>query len=48
MINSLGIIHKNKPICDEIHDLLIQERINGTEYIVNTVSCNGQHRVTLI
>ncbi len=27
---------------------LIQERINGEEYIVNTVSCEGKHRVTLI
>lgn len=26
--------------------LLMQERIIGTEYIVNTVSCNGRHRVT--
>ena len=28
--------------------ILIQERINGTEYIVNTVSCNGIHRVNSI
>lgn len=28
--------------------LLIQERINGEEYIVNTVSCKGKHRVTLV
>lgn len=27
---------------------LIQERINGEEYIVNTVSCEGIHNVTLI
>ena len=33
---------------DEIEELLIQERINGTEYIVNTVSHKGTHRVTLI
>ena len=26
--------------------ILIQERINGIEYVVNTVSCNGIHRVT--
>jgi len=26
--------------------LLMQEQIIGTEYIVNTVSCNGKHRVT--
>ena len=28
--------------------ILIQERIKGTEYIVNTVSCNGKHRVSSI
>ena len=33
---------------DEIEELLIQERINGTEYIVNTVTHKGIHRVTLI
>ena len=27
---------------------LVQERITGTEYIVNTVSCNGKHRLTSI
>ncbi|WP_296891071.1 ATP-grasp domain-containing protein [uncultured Methanobrevibacter sp.] len=32
----------------ENNKLLIQERINGEEYIVNTVSCKGQHRVTLV
>ena len=49
MINSLEeLFTKTNLFGDEIHDLLIQERINGTEYIVNTVSCNGQHRVTLI
>ena len=25
--------------------ILIQEQIHGTEYIVNTVSCNGKHRI---
>ncbi len=29
-------------------ELLIQERITGEEYIVNTVSCGGVHRVTTI
>lgn len=29
-------------------ELLVQEFIDGDEYIVNTVSCNGDHRVTLI
>ena len=33
---------------DEDVAILIQERINGTEYIVNTVSCNGKHRVNSI
>lgn len=31
---------------DENVALLMQERIIGTEYIVNTVSCNGKHRIT--
>ncbi len=33
---------------DKIDELLIQERINGAEYIVNTVSHKGIHRVTLV
>ena len=33
---------------DQIQELLIQERINGIEYIVNTVTHKGVHRVTLI
>ena len=28
--------------------ILVQERIDGEEYIVNTVSCDGLHRVTTI
>ena len=32
----------------ENHGVLVQERINGTEYVVNTVSCNGRHRVVTI
>ena len=31
---------------DEISEFIVQERIDGVEYIVNTVSCNGSHRVT--
>ena len=31
-----------------ITELLIQEQIEGPEYVVNTVSCNGIHRVTSI
>lgn len=33
---------------DENYEFLIQERIKGEEYIVNTVSCDGIHRVTLV
>ena len=32
----------------DVQELLIQERIDGDEYIVNTVSSDGWHRVTLI
>ena len=33
---------------DRIAELVVQERIIGEEYFVNTVSHNGDHRVTLI
>lgn len=33
---------------DKIDELLVQERINGVEYIVNTVTHKGIHRVTLV
>ena len=33
---------------DKNNVVLVQERIVGTEYIVNTVSCEGAHRVTSI
>ena len=33
---------------NELDELVIQERINGQEYVVDTVSCNGIHRVTMI
>lgn len=33
---------------DQIDELLVQERINGVEYIVNTVTHKGIHRVTLV
>ena len=39
---SLGVSIKND---NEDVAILIQERIIGTEYIVNTVSCNGEHFV---
>ncbi len=28
--------------------VLVQERIKGTEYVVNTVSCNGRHRIVSV
>lgn len=33
---------------DSISEFIVQERIKGEEYIVNTVSSNGDHRVTTI
>lgn len=33
---------------NELNELVIQERINGREYVVDTVSCNGIHRVTTV
>ena len=33
---------------DKLEELLVQERINGVEYIVNTVTHKGVHRVTLV
>ena len=29
-----------------IRSAIVQERINGTEYVVNTMSCGGRHRVS--
>lgn len=49
MIDSLKLLFNNtNEYGDKIHKLLIQERINGVEYIVNTVSHKGVHRVTLL
>ena len=50
MINSIEEIFHNKQnyYGESISELLLQERIMGEEYIVNTVSNNGIHRVTLI
>lgn len=31
-----------------VKSVLIQERIKGTEYVVNTASCNGKHRVVSV
>lgn len=50
LINSIDEIFNNKQnyYGESINELLLQERIIGDEYIVNTVSNNGIHRVTLI
>ena len=39
---------KTNSFGEHLHEAIIQERIDGDEYIVNTVSCEGKHRVTLI
>ena len=41
-------IHESDYFGDHENRLLIQERISGDEYIVNTVSSGGIHRVTTI
>ena len=33
---------------DVLTELVVQEFMNGEEYVVNTVSCNGDHRVTTL
>ena len=49
MIQSFEEVLHATGIYGNLHEeILIQERINGTEYILNTVSCNGIHRVTTI
>ncbi|WP_407393828.1 ATP-grasp domain-containing protein [Methanobrevibacter sp.] len=49
MIDSISKVFNQKGYYgNESAELLIQERINGDEYVVNTVSCGGVHRVTLI
>lgn len=42
------LVHKTNEYGDENEEFLIQERIKGEEYIVNTVSCEGMHRVTTV
>lgn len=49
MIDSIEELFNQKNYYgQDIDELLIQERINGDEYIVNTVSCQGFHRITTI
>ena len=46
MINSLKeIFNRNNAYGDKNTELLVQERINGEEYIVNTTSCEGIARL---
>ena len=33
---------------DDLTEMVVQECIKGEEYVVNTVSCNGDHRITTI
>ena len=49
MIDSIAEVFDKKNYYGEnINELLVQERINGEEYIVNTVSCKGFHRTNSI
>ncbi|MCQ2977590.1 MAG: ATP-grasp domain-containing protein [archaeon] len=49
MISAVSeFLGNNGQLCGSIDELLIQEYIQGEEYIVNTVTCNGKHRVTLV
>lgn len=49
MIESLNHLFGDKGIYGNVlTEIVVQERIKGEEYFVNTVSCNGDHRVTLI
>lgn len=49
MIQSLEeLFGKSNYYGDSLSEMLIQERIVGDEYIVNTVSSKGTHRVTLV
>lgn len=49
MVNSLNQLFDEVGIYgSKVNKFVVQERIKGEEYFVNTVSCNGDHRVTLI
>ena len=49
MIASLNEIFNEPNLYgDRITEMVVQEYIKGEEYVVNTVSCNGDHRVTTI
>ncbi|MBR4573574.1 MAG: ATP-grasp domain-containing protein [Lachnospiraceae bacterium] len=47
--NAIKTLLSIKDLFDkDIEEVLIQERIFGTEYIVNTLSCNGKHRLNTV
>ena len=49
MIESLNNLFGDTGIYGNvITEIVVQERVKGEEYFVNTVSCNGDHRVTII
>ena len=49
MIESLNNLFGGNGIYGNVlTEIVVQERIKGEEYFVNTVSCNGDHRVTTI
>ncbi len=49
MIESLNNLFDDTGLYGNVlTEIVVQERIKGEEYFVNTVSCNGDHRVTLI
>ena len=49
MIESLNHLFGDSGLYGNVlNEIVVQERIKGEEYFVNTVSCNGDHRVTLI
>jgi len=49
MIRTIEDVFSQKGVYgNDLNELLIQEQIEGQEYIVNTVSCDGIHRLTSI
>ena len=47
MIDALELVTKEVNLYGEdISEVVVQERIKGEEYVVNTVACNGDYRVT--
>lgn len=48
MVNAVSEFLGDSGVLDVIDELLIQEFIQGDEYIVNTMTSNGKHRVTTV